>query len=149
VTEALGSLDLVGDAWLGLVDVLYLPEGDVAPGATWSHEPLEEEEDLPFALEIDHRLLELTTYAGRTCAKIAVSWRAPFTDMPFPEAGEAADASASGIFSGEYVVYYDYENCLEVYVEGSVGASISVAVPEPAVTVTQNHQINVKSKLVE
>jgi hypothetical protein len=149
VIEALGTMELLGGQWLGLVDVLYLPEGEVEPGATWSHEPLLEEADLPFALKIDHRLVELTTRAGHKCAKIAVSWRAPFSDIPFPGGEEGAVGSASGAFSGEYLVYYDYENCLEVYVDGAVGASVTATVSEPSITLTQNHQLNVKASLVE
>ncbi len=147
VIDALESLHLLGDEWLGLVDVLYLPEGDVKPGATWSHKDEPEGEE-PFpTVTIDHRLIELTSYGGRKCAKIAVSWRVPFSDIPFPLGGEGVEASASGILSGEYLVYYDYENCLEVYVEGSVGTSLSVPLPES--TFEQKQQMNVKARLVE
>ncbi len=145
--DALGSLRILGDLWLGLADVLYLPEGDVGPGATWFHKDVPEGDE-PFPiLKIDHRLIELTSYKGRKCAKIAVSWRAPFSDIPFPVRGGAVEASASGVLSGEYIVYYDYENCLEVYVEGSVGRSLTVPLPE--FSFEQRQQMNVKARLVE
>lgn len=147
VIDALESLHLLDDQWLGLVDVLYLPEGDVKPGATWSHRD-EPEGEGPFpTVTIDHRLVELTSYGSRKCAKIAVSWRVPFSDVPFPPGGGEVEALASGVFSGEYLVYYDYENCLEVYVEGSVGTSLTVPLPDSSFE--QKQQMNVKARLVE
>jgi hypothetical protein len=129
------------------VDVVCLPEGDVKPGDTWSHEPAAEMEDLPFTVRVDHRLLEVTTRAGRTCAKLSVSWEAPFSDVPFPMGDGDVDASASGVMSGEYIVYYDYENCLEVHVEGAFGTTFTLALPE--FSVEQKQQVNVKARLVE
>jgi hypothetical protein len=149
VVDTLASLGLLGGEWLSLVDVIYLPEAEVEPGAVWFYEDAPGEGAPGVTIRVEFRLLQLTTRDGRKCAKISASWSAPFSESSPLPGEEGAEGTATGVLSGEYVVYYDYENCLELYVEGSVGTSITMGVSGVPVSATQKQQVNVKARLVE
>ena len=151
--EAYSVLDgfplLAGD-WWELVDVLYLPAGDVSTGAQWQYE---DREDLPSEsappLVVKYTLLDLTTHAGRKCAKIRASWRYEFTDMKMEEGGEGEESdamTASGLHTGDYLFYYDYENSVCAYTEGSTGMEMTAAMPSEG-TVSMKALVNVKTTL--
>jgi hypothetical protein len=154
--EAYSVLDgfaiLAGD-WWDLVDVLYLPAGDVSTGAEWQYEDAEgrpSESAPPFVVR--YKLLDLTTHEGRKCAKIRASWRYEFSDMKMEEEGEGEEADAttgSGVHTGDYLLYYDYENSVCAYSEGSVGLEISVQIPSPSGigTASMKALVNVKTAL--
>jgi hypothetical protein len=154
--EAYSVLDgfplLAGD-WWELVDVLYLPAGDVSKGAEWRYE---DTEDLPSEsappVVVKYKLLDLTTHEGRKCAKIRASWRYEFTDMKMEEEGEGEESDAmtgSGLHTGDYLIYYDYENSVCAYSEGSVGLEMSVTMPSPSGegTASMKALVNVKTAL--
>ena len=154
--EAYSVLDgfplLAGD-WWELVDVLYLPTGDVSEGAEWQYE---DREDLPSEsappIVVKYKLLDLTTHAGRKCAKIRASWRYEFSDMKMGEEGEGEESdamTASGVHTGDYIFYYDYENSVCPYSEGSVGLETSVMMPSPSGegTASMKALVNVKTTL--
>jgi len=152
--EAYSVLDgfpVLGGNWWELVDVLYLPAGDVSAGAEWQYE---DTEDLPSEssppLVVRYKLLDLTTHAGRKCAKIRASWRYEFSDMKMDEEGEESEATiGSGVYSGDYLLYYDYENSVCAYSEGSVGLETSVMMPSPSGegTASMKALVNVKTAL--
>lgn len=135
--EAYAVLDgfpiLTGD-WWELVDVLYLPAGDVSKGAKWQYE---EESELPDGsaqpLVVSYELLDLTSHDGRKCAKIRASWRYEFSDMQVDEGddAESATTTGSGVYSGDYLIYYDYENSVCAYSEGSIGFDATATMPTP------------------
>ena len=153
--EAYSVLDgfplLAGD-WWELVDVLYLPTGDVSEGAEWQYE---DTEDLPSEsappVVVKYKLLDLTTHEGRKCAKIRASWRYEFSDMKMEEEGEEElDAmTASGVHTGDYLFYYDYENSVCAYTEGSTGMEMTATMPSLSGegTVSMKALVNVKATL--
>jgi len=101
---------------------------------------------------VKYKLLDLTTHAGRKCAKIRASWRYEFSDMKMGEEGEGEESAAttgSGLHTGDYLFYYDYENSVCAYSEGSVGLEMSVAMPSPSGegTASMKALVNVKTSL--
>lgn len=153
VYSVLDGFPLLAGDWWELVDVLYLPTGDVSKGAEWRYE---DTEDLPSEsappLVVRYKLLDLTTHAGRNCAKIRASWRYEFSDMKMEEEGEGEEPDAmtgSGLHTGDYLVYYDYENSVCAYSEGTVGLEMSVTMPSQSGegTVSMKALVNVKTAL--
>jgi len=151
--SVLDGFPLLAGDWWEVVDVLYLPAGDVSTGAEWQYE---ETEDLPSEsappLVVRYKLLDLTTHAGRKCAKIRASWRYEFSDMKMDEEGEGEESAAttgSGVYSGDYLLYYDYKNSVCAYSEGSVGLETSVTMPSPSGegTASMKALVNVKTAL--
>jgi hypothetical protein len=156
--DAAGAMDAFGigaGGWWDLVDVLYLPEGDVSVGAEWTYKDDDTSigggEEAP-PLEVQFKLLELTTHAGRNCAKISTSYRYEFSEVAMPTgAEEGGRMTTSGLMSGEYLIYYDYENSVRVYREGSTGFDVTVIAEYPEMgeaTVRTKIVMNVKASLV-
>ncbi len=133
------------------------PEGDVKEGDTWSDTiaiptaPDGPELEMTFTSE----LLALTTFQGRKCAKIRTSFNAPM-DMDLEDLGAPAGSDESGTIEaalkGDILMYYDYDNSLYVYGEGTVGMdmNMSMEIPEmPAGNMTMKMITNVKMVMTE
>jgi len=147
----LDGFAILGGDWWDLVDVLYLPAGDVSPGAEWQYE---DTEDLPSEsappLVVKYRLLDLTTHRGRKCARIRASWRYEFSDVGMDEnAGDAPVAAGNGVYTGDYLCYYDHERSVCMYSEGSAGLEISLEIPTPSGvgTASMKALVNVRTAL--
>ncbi|MBN1461428.1 MAG: hypothetical protein JXA57_18020 [Armatimonadetes bacterium] len=145
--EAIDTFGVGAGGWWDLIDVLYLPEKDVTVGAEWTYEDTGADfvgaEGAP-PLVVKYKLLELTTHAGRKCAKISTSLKYEFSEVDIsPEEDEEGRMTTSGTLSGEYLSYYDYENSIQVYHEGSTGADVTVRFEHPDLPETE-----VRTKIV-
>ncbi|MBN1461427.1 MAG: hypothetical protein JXA57_18015 [Armatimonadetes bacterium] len=107
--------------WSDVCDLLVLPNKAVKVGATWTHEEEWEYADAPHIRA--YRLEALTTQQGRKCAKISVSWRTEYSSIPPDREDEEGFEmpSTDQLTTGEFMWYYDYENGVDVYVEGAKG----------------------------
>jgi hypothetical protein len=133
------------------------PEGDVKVEDSWS-----DELQIPtglggpeLKLTFTSRLLALTTFQDRRCAKIRSSFEGPMqfdmSDMNLP-GEQGAEGSMEATLQGDMLWYYDYENSVYVYGEGSVGMDMkmSMAMPEGAGgTMTTRMVMNIKTTLGE
>ncbi len=131
------------------------PEGDVKEGDTWSDtismplSPDGAEVEMTFTSE----LLALTTFQSRKCAKIRTSFNAPL-DMDMAELGVPSGDDESGAMQatlkGDMLMYYDYENSLYVYGEGTMGMDMSMPMPDmPGGDMTTKMIMNLKMAMVE
>lgn len=131
------------------------PEGDVKEGDTWSDtismplSPEGPEVEMTFTSE----LLALTTFQSRKCAKIRTSFDAPL-DIDMAElgipSGEEESGTVQATLKGDMLMYYDYENSLYVYGEGTMGIDMSMAMPDmPGGDVTTKMIMNLKMAMVE
>ena len=146
VCGILAELEVGCGMWTEAADCLYLPKEPVEVGATWSHEG--KVGDTVHTTE--YKLEQLTERSGRKCAKIRAKWRTPYAITDLPGLPEEAESNAEwlrmeGLTTGEVVVFYDYENSLDVYVEGTIG---SESKPEAADAGTKM-LLNLKISLVE
>jgi hypothetical protein len=111
-----------------------LPEGDVKEGDTWSDTisvpwaPGGSEIEVTCSME----LLALTTFQSRKCAKIRISFDGPveldLAELGMP-AGEEGAGAMEAVLKGDILTYYDYENSLYVYSEGTVGMDGQMTMP--------------------
>jgi hypothetical protein len=140
-----GMFDIGCGMWSDLCDLLILPEKPVKVGATWTHEEKWEHADATHVRT--YRLEGLTTREGRKCAKIAVSWRMDYSSVPLDTGDEimAEMPATEGVSTGQFVWYYDYENSVDVYVEGAKGTESTT----PAWGSTTKTLMNVKIIPVE
>jgi len=131
------------------------PEGEVNVNDTWS-----EELKIPMApdgpemtLNIESQLLALTTFQGRKCAKARTSFEGPMNldmaDLGAP--GGEVEGTVEAMLQGDMLWYYDYENSVYVYGEGSIGMdmNISVAGEDMPGGMTAQVLMNVKMMLAE
>ncbi len=133
------------------------PEGDVEVGASWS-----EELSVPVApggpeveIAVASRLLALTTFQSRKCAKIRTSFEVPVS-LDLSDFGAAAQEAEGGrleaAFQGDVLWYYDYENSVDVYQEASarMEADLSMSGPgTPGGTITTEARLDLKLTLAE
>ncbi len=113
------------------------PEGDIEVNDSWS-----EQLKIPTALggpeigmTINSRLLALTTFQGRKCAKIRTSFEGPIK-LNLSELGtptEGVEGTMEATLQGDMLWYYDYENSVHVYYEGAVGMEMNLAMSGPDV----------------
>jgi hypothetical protein len=131
------------------------PEGDVKKGDTWSDTisvpwaPGGSEVDVTCSVE----LLALTTFQSRKCAKIRISFDGPvemdLTELGMP-AGEEGPATMEGVLKGDLLTYYDYENSLYVYSEGTVGMDAQISMSGmPGGAMEMKTIMNLKMAMVE
>ena len=133
------------------------PEGDVKEGDTWKDTiavpttPGGPELEMTF----ESRLIALTTFQSRKCAKIRTSFTAPMAlDLAALSGGEEADAAGdmTANLQGDLLWYYDYENSVYVYGEGTIGMDMKMAmqIPNaPGGVVTTKMLMNLKTTLVQ
>jgi hypothetical protein len=146
--EIVGSLGIGCGMWAEMADMLTLPAEPVEVGATWKHEHVSVAQGEKFVL--NYKLEELTTRSGRKCAKIRATWRHQFSskglsDLAEMQPGTTNILAAEGVTTGDLVCYYDYENSVDVLVEGTLGnESTTVATGS-----TDKAVMNVKIALVE
>jgi hypothetical protein len=100
-------------------------------------------------LAFNSRLLKLTTFQDRKCAKIRTTFSGPMhldmSSMGMP-AGEDAEMEAT--LQGDMLWYYDYESSVYVYGEGTVGIDMSFSMPEEmGGAVTVKMVLNIKTGL--
>jgi hypothetical protein len=131
------------------------PEGDVKEGDTWS-----DTISVPWApggseveVTCSTELLALTTFQNRKCAKIRISFSSPM-EMDLAElgmpVGEEGSGAMQGVLKGDLLTYYDYENSLYVYSEGTVGMEGQMSVSDMLGGVMETKTImNLKMVMVE
>jgi hypothetical protein len=132
------------------------PEEDVKVDDAWS-----EELEFPaveggpeLTLVLNSRLLALTTFQERKCAKIRTTFEGPlaFDLSEMAPAEEEVEGTMEAVLQGDMMWYYDYENSVYVYAEGAVGMdmAMSMAGPEmPGGEMNMNMLMNMKYVLVE
>ena len=132
------------------------PEDDVKVDDSWSEElefpALEGGPEL--TLVVNSRLLALTTYQERKCAKIRTSFEGPMSmDISkVAPAGAAAEGAMEAVLQGDMLWYYDYENSVYVYAEGAIGMNMTMAMAGPEMAggeMAMNMVMNVKYALAE
>ncbi len=133
------------------------PEGDVKEGDSWSDTitipttPGGPELEMTF----QSKLIALTTFQSRKCAKIRTSFSAPIDlDLAQLSLGEEQDAEGAmtATLQGDLLWYYDYENSVYVYGEGTVGMDMkmSMQIPNaPGGMMTTKMVMNLKTTLVQ
>ena len=146
--EIVGSLGIGCGMWAEMAEMLTLPAEPVEVRATWKeeHESVPQDEKLV----VNYKLEELTSRSGRKCAKIRAAWRHQFStkglsNLAEMQPGSVGILAAEGVNTGDLVCYYDYENSVDVLVEGSLGnESTTVATGS-----TEKAVMNVKIVMVE
>ncbi|MCJ7797797.1 MAG: hypothetical protein MUQ56_13740 [Thermoleophilia bacterium] len=126
------------------------PEGDIAVNGTWSGTmtiPIGRDTP-PIRLPYECTLLGLTTFQGRNCAKIRATFKGPFDmDLSGVEGiGADAEGPMNATMEGDLVYYYDYDNSVDVYGEGTVGMDMSMSMAELG-AVTMKMLMNIKTAL--
>jgi hypothetical protein len=142
--------------WPAWSTIACFPEKDIKENQTWSDTiklPMP-----PGAPEItitfNSRLLALTTFHGRKCAKIRTAFKGPMTFDLSQLGAEAGDVAGKleGTLQAQIVWYYDYENSIDVGSEGNVSMDMkmSISPPDmPAQEMTTKMRMNMKSAIVE
>lgn len=133
------------------------PEGDVKEGDEWSDTislpttPGGPEMEMTF----QSKLIALTTFQSRKCAKMRTSFSAPI-NLDLAELSEGEDEDVGGAMTatlqGDLLWYYDYENSTYVYGEGTVGMDMKMAIDMPNApggTATTKMVMNLKTTLVQ
>jgi len=136
--------------WANLSSFGALPEGDVKVGETWSEEAkIPTGADGPeITLNLTSRLLDLTTYQGRKCAKIRTSLKGPISF----KTGDSESQSIEAMLSGQIVWYYDYENSVDVGGQGTVGMDMKMSASGPGMPgmeMTTKMLMNLKMTLMK
>jgi hypothetical protein len=133
------------------------PEGDVNEGDAWSDTitipttPGGPEMEMTF----QSKLIALTTFQSRKCAKIRTSFSAPMNlDLAELSAGDEDDAEGAmeATLQGDLLWYYDYENSIYVYGEGTIGMDMKMEmqIPNaPGGMVTTKMVMNLKTTLAQ
>ncbi|MDH4180204.1 MAG: hypothetical protein OEV33_06805 [Armatimonadota bacterium] len=133
------------------------PEGDVSEGDAWS-----DTISIPttpggpeLAMTFQSKLIALTTFQNRKCAKIRTSFSAPM-NLDIAELSEGEEAEAEGdmtaTLQGDLLWYYDYEKSVYVYGEGTIGMDMKMAMQMPNAPggmVTTKMVMNLKTTLVQ
>ena len=123
------------ETWGNWSSFSAFPEKDVKAGAKWSDElsmgsvPGMEGMTIKSTSEV----LALTTFQGRKCAKMRTVFEAPLDfDLSEMAGTEAAgmEGSMEGLMNGTMLWYYDYENSVYAYAEGTIGMSMSMDMGE-------------------
>ena len=105
------------------------PDGDLKLKDTWSGDmKLSLAEGLDITLSANSRLLELTTFQGRKCAKIRSAFKGPLS-LEMSEAG--TDMTTTGSVTAQFITYYDYVNSVYVSSEGTVGMTMTMTMADP------------------
>jgi len=132
-TFAAGDVDL-NDEWTGKVTI---PASQGMPATE---------------LTFKSTLLDLTTFQDRKCAKIRTTFTGPLkadlSDMPSMPAG--IETTTEGAMSGDLVLYYDYENSVYVYGEGTISMDMKTSMSGagmPAASMTTKLLMNIKTSL--
>lgn len=109
------------------------PEGDISVNDSWSDElKIPTAPDGPeMTMNIESQLLALTTFQGRKCAKIRTAFEGPMNInlADFAGAGEGVEGTMDAMLQGNMLWYYDYENSVYVYGEGTVGMDMNLSIP--------------------
>jgi len=133
------------------------PENDVKVGDTWSDtisvptEPGGPSIELTFESE----LIALTTFQDRKCAKMKTSFSGPIEmvmDEMSATGDEGGEGSLDATLSGDLVWYYDYENSVYVYAEGTIGMEMHMVMAVPNMsngTMTSKMLMNMKVSLMQ
>ena len=145
------------DAFPNWSQFAAFPEGDVEVDDSWT-----DELEIPTApegpelkLTFTSRLLALTTFQDRKCAKLRSSFEGPMkfdmSDVNVP-GGQGGEGSMEATLQGDMLWYYDYENSVYVYGEGSIGMDMTMSMPMPegeSGSMTTKMVMNVKTTLAK
>ncbi len=126
------------------------PAGDINVGDTWADKITTPSSAGPeLTLDLNSKLLSLETFQGRKCAKIRTTFSGPMT---YDLATMGQQGAMNATLQGDMVWYYDYDNSVYVYGEGTVGMDMSMsseAPGMPAGAMTSKMIVNVKLALVQ
>jgi hypothetical protein len=127
------------------------PEGEVTVGDSWADKiTVPSTAGGPdLTLDLNSKLLSVETFQGRQCAKIRTTFSGPM-EYDLSAMGQAGAMNAT--LQGDMVWYYDYENSVYVYGEGTVGMDMNMASDAsgmPAGAMTSKMIMNVKLAMVK
>jgi len=125
------------------------PEGDIKEGDEWTATL-----EIPTApdgptlnLDLTSELVALTTFQDRKCAKIRTRFSGPMEmDMSGVSGGQGG--ATTGTLQGDVLWYYDYENSVYVYGEGTIGMDMQMDMGEMG-AMTMKMVMNIKTRLTE
>ena len=124
------------ETWGNWASFSAFPEKDVKTGAKWLDEL--SLASIPgmqgMIVKSTSELLALTTFQGRKCAKIRTVFEAPLNLDLSAMAGpgeEEVEGSTEGLMNGDLLWYYDYENSVYAYAEGTMGLTMSMNMGGP------------------
>ncbi len=130
------------------------PEGEIQSGDSWSGKlalPLTSEGP-EIEVRYSSELLAVTTFQDRKCAKLRTSFTAPFNvdaGELLGAGGEQGEGGVEADLKGDLLWYYDYENSVYVYTEGTVGADMRMNVPGMPGEAATKMIINIKDVMVQ
>lgn len=127
------------------------PEGEISIGDTWADKiTVPSTAGGPeLTLDLNSKLLSVETFQGRQCTKIRTTFSGPM-EYDLSAMGQAGTMNAT--LQGDMVWYYDYENSVYVYGEGTVGMDMNMASDAsgmPAGAMTSKMIMNVKLAMVK
>jgi len=130
------------------------PEGDLKVGDTWSGKvSIPAGPDMP-SIEMTFKctLLDLTTFKGRNCAKIRTVFNGPFTmDMAGAQGvPPGTEGTVDAVMDGNMDWYYDYDNSVYAYGEGTMAMDMTVAMAGEAAAagdMSMKLKMNIKTAL--
>ena len=153
-----GASQMMGggpETWGNWASFSAFPEKDVKAGAKWSDElSLASVPGMQgMTIKSTSEVLALTTFQGRKCVKMRTVFEAPL-DLDLSEmAGpgtEGVEGSMEGLMNGTMLWYYDYENSVYAYAEGTIAMSMSMDMGEAmGGSSTTKMAMNMKMTLVQ
>jgi hypothetical protein len=125
------------------------PEGDVSEGDEWAAtlEVPTAPDGPTLELDLASKLIALTTFQDRKCAKIRTQFSGPM-EMDMSGASGGAGGATTGTLQGDLLWYYDYENSVYVYGEGTMGMDMQMDMGEMG-AMTMKMVMNIKTRLSE
>ena len=130
------------------------PEGDVDVNDTWSGKVnIPAAPGMPGIANVyTCTLLDLTSFQGRKCAKIRTAFNGPFQmDLSgAPGLPQLLENITYATMQGDIVWYYDYENSVYVYGEGSISVDMKMSLGGgnvPAGNMTTKMLMNINTAL--
>jgi len=130
------------------------PEGDIKEGDSWKGTvTIPMGPDAPtIEMSYTSKLIALTTFQDRKCAKLQTGFSAPLElDASQLGGGQGSDGNVNATLSGDILWYYDYENSVYVYGEGTVGMDMDMSMSAPNMpsgNVKTKMLLNIKTSLV-
>ncbi|MBN1461429.1 MAG: hypothetical protein JXA57_18025 [Armatimonadetes bacterium] len=118
-----------GDEWTATLEVPTAPDGPT------------------LKIDLTSELIAVTTFQDRKCAKIRTRFSGPLEmDMSGATGGESG--ATAGTMQGDVLWYYDYENSIYVYGEGTVGFDMQMDMGDMG-GMTMKMVMNIKTRLSE
>jgi hypothetical protein len=125
------------------------PEEDIAEGHEWTATlEIPTAPDGPtMELELSSKLVALTTFQDRKCAKIRTQFSGPI-NMDASQTSGVEGGEMTGTLQGDLLWYYDYESSVYVYGEGTMGMDMHMDMGDMG-SMTMKMLMNIKTRLSE